>query len=895
VAAILPRKTGVALRAVTDGCLEESTVLAFLGGTLKADARAAVETHVAACRACADLVTWAAADQASSTMRLPGHEGRPFVGQLQPGSRVGRYQILGAVGRGGMGEVYAAYHPDLDRRIALKVVQGLGGDTGERRARLLREARAIARLSHPNVVTVHDAGTFGDRVFIAMEFVDGMTVDNWLRAVPRTWQQIVDVFIAAGRGLAAAHAAGVIHRDFKPQNVMIGRDGAVRVMDFGLARLAQDDTADDRTLDESGSAPTVRIDTVTKTGAFIGTPAYMSPEQSRRETSDARSDQFSFCVALHEALYGTRPSATTRDAGSPTVEPSKSPSRGTTAPNWLRAILRRGTSQEKEKRYPSMNALLLALERDRTRVRRRVSMLAAAGAALLLSGGGWRLAHGNRFVCIVPKERVAAAWAPGDSGDARRQSIHRAFASTGRATAETSWERVSKVLDEYVTAWSAMYLQTCEATHVRGEQSAEVLDLRTSCLNDNLDQVQALTDALVIADSAIVSRAVAAAHDLTPISRCADVALLKSAVPLPKDERTLREVRRLRRFLMEIETLDDVGKPTVGLAKALALQPDVEATQYKPLRAELLELCGRLQSRLNMPAAEQTLEDALFAAVEGRDELTAARAAVSLVFEVGFSRGRPADGKRWARMAHAILDRSHEQYSRIRGWLLSNEATIVWTEGNFQAAVALTERSIALKERSAGRDHPDVALGFSNLAFCLMSLNRLPEALDAADRAVSTLATHGDPANPILAWALNNKGEVLRALGKPSEALPHFRQALAIYESSLSATDVAAADPLTGIGEAELAQGKPASAVQPLQRALSLREQAHYQELFVAQTKFALARAVWQSDGDRRRARTLASAARDVYERHSHVERQRAVEAWLSAHDPSSFHPRDGR
>src|SRR5262252_3184709 len=224
-------------------CLEETTVVAFLDGSLTPAARATVETHVAACSACAELVTWVAADQAAATARAPGYEGPPFVGQLHPGSRVGRYQILGAVGRGGMGEVYAAYHPDLDRRIALKVVRGFDGDSGERRIRLLREARAIARLSHPNVVTVHDAGTFGDRVFIAMELIDGWTIDQWLRAEPRTWQQVLDVFIAAGRGLAAAHAAGVVHRDFKPQNVMIGREGAVRVMDFGLARLAQEDTS----------------------------------------------------------------------------------------------------------------------------------------------------------------------------------------------------------------------------------------------------------------------------------------------------------------------------------------------------------------------------------------------------------------------------------------------------------------------------------------------------------------------------------------------------------------------------------------------------------------------------------------------------------------------------
>src|SRR3982751_4403993 len=187
-----------------------------------------------------ELVTAVAADHVDHSRPA---EPRPFIGRLVPGSRVARYQILGGIGRGGMGEVYAAYHPDLDRRIALKVVGGAvggaGGDSALRRARLLREARAVARLSHANVVTVYDAGTFGDRVYIAMELIDGRTIDQWLRDATRTWQQILDVFVAAGRGLAAAHAAEVVHRDFKPQNVMIARDGAVRVMDFGLARFAQ--------------------------------------------------------------------------------------------------------------------------------------------------------------------------------------------------------------------------------------------------------------------------------------------------------------------------------------------------------------------------------------------------------------------------------------------------------------------------------------------------------------------------------------------------------------------------------------------------------------------------------------------------------------------------------
>ncbi|HEY7372549.1 MAG TPA: protein kinase, partial [Polyangia bacterium] len=283
------------------GCLDEQTVVAFVGGQMAAAQRAQVEEHLDTCSACAELTTWAAAEIAHRSLDS-GEQGRPFIGAVPPGSHIDRYQILGAIGRGGMGEVYAAYHPDLDRRIALKVVRGAGGESAQRRVRLLREARAIARLSHPNVITVHDAGTVGDRVYIAMEFVEGDTVDVWRRTEPRGWREVLDVFVAAGRGLAAAHAAGVVHRDFKPQNVMVGRDGLVRVMDFGLARLAEEPADAAPGADDALEERPVTTTTVTKTGAVIGTLAYMAPEQFHRERIDARADQFSFCVALHEAI-----------------------------------------------------------------------------------------------------------------------------------------------------------------------------------------------------------------------------------------------------------------------------------------------------------------------------------------------------------------------------------------------------------------------------------------------------------------------------------------------------------------------------------------------------------------------------------------------------------------
>jgi serine/threonine protein kinase len=231
----------------------------------------------------------------------------PATSALGRGDRLGRYVIIDLLGSGGMGVVYTAYDPDLDRRVALKLLRPdrgpSWGETG--RLRLLREAQAIARLSHPNVIAVYDAGSFGDQVFVAMEFIEGGTLRQWLEERP-PWREVLDRFLLAGRGLAAAHAAGLVHRDFKPDNVLLSRDGRVRVMDFGLARPIGEPSRMEEWRAPAGSGGNL-ASPLTQWGEALGTPGYMAPEQLRGEASDARSDQFSFCVSLYEALYGERP------------------------------------------------------------------------------------------------------------------------------------------------------------------------------------------------------------------------------------------------------------------------------------------------------------------------------------------------------------------------------------------------------------------------------------------------------------------------------------------------------------------------------------------------------------------------------------------------------------
>jgi serine/threonine protein kinase len=336
-----------------EACPGEDTLAELIDGGLETGERARVKGHLGGCESCRGAVAGHASlpsERAEEASRLPR------------GTRVGRYVVQELVGTGAMSTVYAAHDPDLDRLIALKLLRSHdGGD--ELRARLFREAKAMARLSHPDVITVHDVGAYGALLFVAMELVVGGTLRDWLAREARDWRQVLAVFLRAGRGLACAHAAGLVHRDFKPDNVLVGDDGRVRVTDFGLARGVREVAGPGEDL---GSFPGDALDaTITRTGALVGTPAYMAPEQLLGASADARSDMFGFSVALYEALYGERPFAGTNIAALRTstasgvlrAAPLTSP-----VPEAVREVLVRGLRPRPDDRFPSMDALLCALD-----------------------------------------------------------------------------------------------------------------------------------------------------------------------------------------------------------------------------------------------------------------------------------------------------------------------------------------------------------------------------------------------------------------------------------------------------------------------------------------------------------------------------------------------------
>ena len=353
----------------TGGCLDPDAVIDYVEGRASGELRDVVERHAAGCSACRKALSLLVQSRAPT-----GATGTPtgvFLAgplKLSPGYAIGRYVVRELLGVGGMGEVYVAHDPDLGREVAIKLVAPALGDSDAREifeARFRREARALARVAHPNVVAVHDVGRVEDRMFIAMELVEGETIAAWCRSERRTARAILEHFVAAGRGLAAAHAAGIVHRDVKPGNMMLGKDGRVRVVDFGLARAPHEDGD------------------LTLAGAVLGTPQYMAPEQHRGDDADARTDQFAFCVALYWALFGRYPfEGATPAALARAVmlgEPREPPRRADVSRR-IRRALRRGMSGARGARFATLDELLAELAPEPAR--RRAWAVPAIGAGL---------------------------------------------------------------------------------------------------------------------------------------------------------------------------------------------------------------------------------------------------------------------------------------------------------------------------------------------------------------------------------------------------------------------------------------------------------------------------------------------------------------------------------
>ena len=856
---------------VTSECLAEDTILAFAEGRLDATAVRTLEAHTRSCPSCSELLAATLGVVHGAPRRAAVIRSAP-AGGITRGTSIGRYVVLAAVGRGGMGEVFAAYDPELDRKVALKLLHTEAG-TGVARGRLLREAKAIARLSHPNVVVVHDAGTFDDRVFVAMEFVEGQTVATWLAEQTRKQREILEVFLAAARGLGAAHAAGLVHRDFKPQNVMVTAAGAVRVMDFGLARAIDEEGAagDTAPARDAHGAPARWDLTLTLTGEMLGTPLYMAPEQFQARRADAYTDQFSFCIALYQALYGSHPFPTDTFAelmaavtdGKVLAPPAKS-----SVPTWLRRVLLRGLSVDPSARWASMDALIAALEHDPARARRRAVWGAVALAALIgLGFGVARAARRPASLCRSGAARIAGAWEEVSTGP-RHQQVRGALLATGLGYAGETWERVATLLDGYLGRWLAMYRDSCEATQVRGEQSAEVLDLRMSCLDERLTRLRALVDVLASADRDTVTNAVDAADGLPALDRCADVKQLRSPVEPPAGAEASQRVEALRTRAATVDAFNLTGKHQQAIKLSRTLVTEARALGYRPLLAELLQRRWAVNFSLtdyHEPIAD--LEQAVSLALATRRDDVAADAAALLSGIVGYYQAQHQDGERWASLADALFERLGPGHDVGRSWVLQNRADMRMQASDLDAALAYQQEALVLKRRAFPRGSGDLALSINTEGEILFRRGDAAGALARNQEAGEMYRRVYGTGSPALAINLSNRGEYLVALDRVPEALVAFQDALARWESVLGPRHAFVAYALTGIGVAHWRLGRAEQAIPPLERALAIREASEPDPAQVAETRFALARALWDAGRERARALQLAAAARAAFQR----------------------------
>jgi tRNA A-37 threonylcarbamoyl transferase component Bud32/tetratricopeptide (TPR) repeat protein len=824
-------------------CPDINVLQDYLEGRASDESRRTIRLHVEACADCRELVL----DLAPSRRGLDSTTAMPHAGSsgasVPVGATIGRYVVLARIGEGGMGVVYAAYDPDLDRKVALKLIRGgtahRDDEVGHQlQARLLREAHAMARVVHPNVATIYDVGRAGEQVFVAMELVAGETLAQWLARERRSSAAVLEMFAAAGRGLAAAHEAGLVHRDFKPSNVMIGGDGRVRVLDFGLARPVG-------VVEQASSSPSPSpadlVRSLTATGQLVGTPAYMAPEQLTGGVSDARSDQFSFCVALYEGLYGTRPFAATSPAE---LESQMREGRVSGASpdahvsSRLRDVLLRGLSARPDDRFPSMAALLAELGRDpRTRLRRWAPSLAAL---LVLAAGavGWRaMQHARAQSCRAGAAQLAGAW-----DDARRAELEAAFSATGKPFAASTFAAVRRRLDTFADGWRSMYTDACEATRVRGEQPEDVLDLRMSCLQDRRSELAATTELFSHADGPMLERAVQAADALGDVQQCADIVALRAPVRPPADPKARKRVAELREKLAGVAALAQAGKYKDALERAPELVTAADALAYAPVRAEALLLLANAQDKLAQPAVVRTLAQATIAAEAGRDDEAAARAWTGLVRANNvFAQNRDAAHEAAAH-AQIYIDRAGDN-GRLTYVLALNVAKELTDEGKYEEAQRAMERSLAAAQRAYGADSVAAANATGYLAY-IVNARGGPErerSVELARRSVALTEKQLGANHPQVAGSLEVLGGVLKANGKVAESVDVYRRAVAILEPALGKDSPQLAQTMGGLANALLDAGRYAEALPVAQRSLEIRQRTRAKNRDIGYAWFVLA------------------------------------------------------
>jgi tetratricopeptide (TPR) repeat protein len=730
-------------------CLSDDDVAGMVAGGLSTRQRDALGDHMDACERCRRLVSaLVGVGSGEPTEAADGSDAG-----LAPGQMLGRFTLIRLLGHGSMGEVWAARDQGLDREVALKLLR-LGPGALDRGAthRLRREAQAMARLNHPNVVAVYELGTDDDdRVFCAMELVDGVTLRHWL-ATPRSWRAVIAVAIAVARGIEAAHAVGLIHRDIKPENILIASGGRPLVSDFGLARLADLGAGEDVASDDAAVAlPPAALAELTTTGAVIGTPAYMAPEQLAGKRADARSDQFSYCVAIHEALFGERPFAgATLDELAEAIRrgPRQVPLGG--VPRAVARCLARGLAADPAARWPSMTGLIDELERATRRPRqRRIAAVAGGAAVLAVVGVALVAREPDRLAAAraATERRIAAAWNP-----ATALVLRGRFAATGMPLAGERVATTTRLLDDYRAAWAAQRVDAWAATHLRGEQTAQVLERRFACFDRLADAMAGLVAVLLVPGVHDVEDAPQIVSRLDPIASCADLDRLLARSIAPSTPAGLQAERRLR----ELEVMQIAGRHAEVVQRATALVDTATQLGEAAVVARARYNLGWAQARTGHPVdAEATLRRAVQEAAAVRDHYLVAECWLQLLHVTGFDLDHLDVAAAIEPAARAAVAQAGDDPRQLAD-LAKALGLVAIARHDYATAQA---RFIEARDRhivARGASDPSVASDEANLGAVLLELGHPDEAVVHFERVIAIIRGAYGEHHPTIAQAEHN-------------------------------------------------------------------------------------------------------------------------------------------
>lgn len=758
-------------------CPDEDAIDRFTSGSLDAPMQLTIEQHIDDCDDCRVLV--ATLTESS--------------GRVAP-NRIGRFEVRDLLGMGAMGAVYRAFDPDLKREVALKLVFGSGNrgeapTREEAKAHSLHEAQAMARLSHPNVVPVYDVGVFHGEVFIAMELVVGTTLDGWLASEDRRQEQIVDAFVQAGRGLAAAHKAGIVHRDFKPANVLMSNEGKVLVSDFGLAGPVDHQTQ--------------RV--------VQGTPLYMAPEQHRGETLCARADQYSFALALVEALDGTRPFPHAKTERQ--LEVAKQAGlAASTLPRWLAKVVGRATHANKSERFPDMDALLAALDRRKVQRRRALvgmALLGSVALAVAATSGAWLASNSKATPCAAPRKAIEPIW-----GERQRAALSERMHASGRTHVVTSLASVERGLDAYRADWLEEIAQVCTANEaISPPRVAET----HACLGRRLEELNRVVQGLVSASEVgVVDRAVDIVSRLPPVETCGAT----QAQP-PKDHATAQLVSTLQHDLAKARADYVLGNYESAHAEATRIGEEALPLAYPPLQIDADLLSGRLNRLLaNFDESETRLLRASKNAALIGDDQAIAEAFMGLV-QTYISKGDLDSANTTMALADTAISRAGNS-PRMRQRYFDCEMQLSFQRGKFDQAAEYAKQVMELDNEIHGVTSADTLVSLAAIA-TVQGASGAEELLRSALELITSLkgSDHPDSIAPSLSLCV-----VLQREGENTKAQAFCEQALRVSKQTAGDAHPNVGRSLLGLCSISRTTGELDKAAKLCRQGLSVFEQA---------------------------------------------------------------------